>query len=61
MLVGLVQAQLNTDVPIVYGVLNCYTREQAEARCGPTSELPDSLAHTALNMAALKREFLSKR
>lgn len=51
------QAQLNSNVPIVYGVLNCLTKEQAEARCGPTSQLPYSLAATVVNMGALKTKY----
>lgn len=54
------QAQLNTDVPIIYGILNCLTREQALARCGPESQLPASLAATAINMAYQKVQFYGK-
>eukprot|EP00026_Physarum_polycephalum_P014615 Phypoly_transcript_15152.p1 GENE.Phypoly_transcript_15152~~Phypoly_transcript_15152.p1 ORF type:complete len:171 (+),score=26.66 Phypoly_transcript_15152:162-674(+) len=57
---GMMQAQLNGNIPIIYGVLNCLTREQAEARCGPASQLPASLAATAINMAATKLEFYGK-
>jgi len=53
---GLMQVQLNSEVPVVYGVLNCLTKQQAEDRCGPTSQLPFSLAATALNIAGLKRK-----
>ncbi|KAL6051675.1 6,7-dimethyl-8-ribityllumazine synthase [Balamuthia mandrillaris] len=51
---GLMEVQLRTGVPVIYGVLNCLTVEQAQQRCGPQSPLPTSLALTALNMAALK-------
>jgi len=52
---GLMKVQLESEVPVVYGVLNCLSRQQAEDRCGPTSQLPFSLAATALNIAGLKR------
>jgi 6,7-dimethyl-8-ribityllumazine synthase len=51
-------AQLSTGVPVIYGVLNCLTLEQAEARCGKASPLPTSLALTAINMAALRTNSL---
>lgn len=51
------QAQLTANVPIIYGVLNCLTREQAEARCGPTSQLPQSLAASVVSMATLKTKY----
>lgn len=53
---GLMQVQLSTNVPVLYGVLNCTTLSQAEARCGKDSPLPLSLASTALRMAALNSE-----
>lgn len=56
-ILGLMQAQLSVNVPIVYGVLNCLTREQAEARCGSTSMLPQSLAASVVAMAALKTKY----
>ncbi|ELR14530.1 6,7dimethyl-8-ribityllumazine synthase [Acanthamoeba castellanii str. Neff] len=55
---GLMDAQLSTGVPVIYGVLNCLTLEQAEARCGKVSPLPTSLALTAINMAALRTNSL---
>ena len=51
---GLMQAQLTSKVPIIYGVLNCLSREQAEDRVGPKSQLPQSLAASVVAMAALK-------
>jgi len=55
---GLMQVQLNTGVPVIYGVLNCLTLEQAAVRCGTTGDsiLPQSLAATAIRMASLKKK-----
>lgn len=50
---GLMQVQLTTGIPVIYGVLNCLTLDQAWARCGPSSPLPMSLAATAIRMASL--------
>lgn len=52
---GLMDIQLRTGVPIVNGVLNCFSEEQAEKRCDPLeSVLCESLAATAVHMAALR-------
>lgn len=53
---GLMQVQLTSNLPVLYGVLNCVTLEQAQARCGTDSPLPLSLATTALRMASLNVE-----
>lgn len=53
---GLMQVQLSSNLPVLYGVLNCLTLEQAQDRCGPKSPLPLSLATTALRMASLNVE-----
>jgi len=53
---GLMQVQLSSNLPVLYGVLNCMTLEQAQARCGPESPLPRSLATTAVRMASLNVE-----
>jgi len=53
---GLMQVQLSSNLPVLYGVLSCLTLEQAQERCGPTSPLPLSLASTALRMAAFNVE-----
>lgn len=50
---GLMQVQLSTGVPMIYGVLNCLTKDQAVERCGEGSALPLSLAATAIRMASL--------
>jgi len=53
---GLMQVQLTSNVPVLCGVLNCLTLDQAQARCGPTSALPLSLAVSAIRMAAFSVE-----
>jgi 3,4-dihydroxy 2-butanone 4-phosphate synthase/GTP cyclohydrolase II len=53
---GLMQVQLATNIPVLYGVLNCLTLEQAQMRSGPDSPLPLSLATTAIRMASLNVE-----
>jgi len=53
---GLMQVQLTSNLPVLYGVLNCTSLEQAQARCGPKSPLPLSLATTAIRMASLNVE-----
>jgi len=53
---GLMQVQLTSNMPVLYGVLNCLTLEQAQARCSSASPLPLSLATTALRMASLHLE-----
>ncbi len=51
---GLMTVGLETGVPVLYGVLNCLTTEQAAARCLPPSDLPSSLGLSAVHMAAIK-------
>lgn len=52
---GLMDIQLRTGVPMVNGVLNCFSEEQAAKRCDPLeSVLCESLAATAVHMAALR-------
>ena len=43
-------ADVSEDVPVIYGVLNCMTMDQAVARCGKGSQLPLSLATTGMCM-----------
>lgn len=50
---GLMNLQLESGIPIINGVLNCLTEGQAQARCGPDSQLHGSLAATALHMGSL--------
>jgi 3,4-dihydroxy 2-butanone 4-phosphate synthase/GTP cyclohydrolase II len=51
---GLMNLQLESGVPMINGVLNCLTEGQAEARCGPDSQLHGSLAATAIHMGSLR-------
>lgn len=37
---GLMRVQLNTGIPVIYGVLNCFTEEQALQRAGVGKEEP---------------------
>jgi len=55
---AIMKLQMKTGVPVIYGILNCLALEQAEARCGTSSQLPLSLSATAIHMAALRRGFL---
>ncbi|DAZ99309.1 TPA: hypothetical protein N0F65_005477 [Lagenidium giganteum] len=55
---GIMQVQLSTDVPVMFGVLTCLNEQQAKDRCG----LGDSghnhgveWAQTAIEMARLKQ------
>jgi len=56
---GIMQVQLSTGVPVLYGVLNCMNLEQATARCVTDQTLGTSLALSALRMGGLKRNFES--
>jgi len=58
---GLMNIQIETGVPMINGVLNCVTIDQAEARCGYKSDLPSSLACTAVYMANLKSGKFTRR
>lgn len=55
---GLMNLQLQKNVPVLDAVLNCLTVEQADARCNEKSQLPLSLAATAIHMGALRRGLL---
>lgn len=55
---AIMKLQMKTGVPVIYGILNCLTLEQAEARCGTSSQLPLSLSATAIHMAALRKGYL---
>ena len=48
---GLMKIQLEQSVPIIYGVLNCQNRAQAELRARKDSKLACSWAEAALLMA----------
>ncbi len=52
---GLMQVQLDTGVPIAFGVLTTFDRDQALARSGPKNNRGAEAAATALEMANLLR------
>ena len=52
---GLMQVQLDTGVPIAFGVLTTEDREQAQARSGPTNNKGAEAAEAAIEMANLLR------
>lgn len=52
---GLMQVQLDTGVPIAYGLLCTDDREQALARSGPKNNQGASAAQAAIEMANLLR------
>jgi len=55
--IGLVQASLETGVPVLHGVLACYTREQALDRAGGArGNKGYEVALNALEMAQLMRQ-----
>lgn len=53
---GLMQVQLDTGVPIAFGVLTTEDKDQALARSGPKNNKGADAAETALEMANLLRE-----
>ena len=53
---GLMQVQLDTGVPIAFGVLTTEDREQALARSGPKNNKGAEAAEAALEMANLLRD-----
>jgi 6,7-dimethyl-8-ribityllumazine synthase len=53
---GLMQVQLDTGVPIAFGVLTTEDRDQALARSGPKNNKGAEAATTAIEMANLLRE-----
>ena len=52
---GLMQVQLDTGVPVAFGVLTCEDREQARARSGPKNNKGAEAAEAAIEMANLLR------
>jgi 6,7-dimethyl-8-ribityllumazine synthase len=52
---GLMQVQLDTGVPITFGVLTTEDREQAQARSGPKNNKGAEAAEAAIEMANLLR------
>jgi len=53
---GLVQIQLDTGVPITFGVLTTEDKDQALARSGPKNNKGAEAAEAAIEMANLLRE-----
>jgi len=53
---GLMQVQLDTGVPIAFGVLTTEDRDQALARSGPKNNKGAEAAEAAIEMANLLRE-----
>ena len=50
---GMMQVQLETGVPVIYGVLNCLTTAQAQERCAADSPLLSSLGESGLHMLTI--------
>lgn len=54
---GVMQASMDTGIPVMFGVVTANTREQAEARCGgPVGNKGSEAALSAIEMAVLARE-----
>lgn len=54
---GIMQASIETGVPVMFGVVTANTKEQAEARCGgPIGNKGFEAAMSAIEVAALYRE-----
>ena len=54
---GLMQASMDTGVPVMFGVITANTQEQAEARCGGSvGNKGYEAAMSAIEMANLSRE-----
>ena len=52
---GLMQVQIDTGVPIAFGVLTTEDRDQAQARSGPKNNKGAEAAEAAIEMANLLR------
>jgi 6,7-dimethyl-8-ribityllumazine synthase len=54
---GIMQASMDTGIPVMFGVVTADTREQAEARCGgAVGNKGCEAAMSAIEMASLVRE-----
>jgi 6,7-dimethyl-8-ribityllumazine synthase len=53
---GIMQVQLDTGVPVAFGVLTTEDKEQAMARSGPKNNKGSEAAEAAIEMANLMRE-----
>lgn len=56
---GLMSVQLQTQCPVVYGVLNCMTEDQVKARSSGDSNHGYDWGKTAVEMALLRNEALN--
>jgi 6,7-dimethyl-8-ribityllumazine synthase len=56
---GLMELQLTTNIPIVFGVLTCRDRAQAEARSTGDKSSAQDWARTAIEMALLRSSQVS--
>jgi 6,7-dimethyl-8-ribityllumazine synthase len=56
---GLMSVQLQTQCPVVYGVLNCLTEEQVKARSTGNNNHGEDWGKTAVEMANLRNEALN--
>ena len=53
---GLSKLNLQSDVPVIYGLLTCNNHDQAEARCGGIlGNKGDECAITAIKMVSYRR------
>jgi 6,7-dimethyl-8-ribityllumazine synthase len=53
---GIMQVQLDTGVPVAFGVITTEDKEQAQARSGPKNNKGAEAAEAAIEMANLMRE-----
>mmetsp|Transcript_53918 Transcript_53918/g.60279 ORF Transcript_53918/g.60279 Transcript_53918/m.60279 type:complete len:234 (-) Transcript_53918:353-1054(-) len=56
---GLMSVQLQTQLPVVYGVLNCMDEEQVKARSSGDTNHGEDWGRTAVEMALLRNEALN--
>jgi hypothetical protein len=56
---GLMSVQLQTQCPIVYGVLNCLNEDQVKARSTGNNNHGEDWGKTAVEMAILRNEALN--
>lgn len=56
---GLMSIQLQTQTPVVYGVLNCMTEDQVVARSSGDNNHGYDWGKTAVEMALLRNEALA--
>lgn len=56
---GLMSVQLQTQCPIIYGVLSCMDENQVKARCSGNNNHGEDWGRTAVEMALLRNEALN--